>query len=59
MARPKKPAPADGLVNVSASMPAPLVAAVDEIATRENRSRSNAIVELLKRAIEAQKAPAA
>lgn len=55
MGRPRKPTPAaDAVVSVTASMPAPLVAAVDELAAREQRSRSNTIVVLLQRALQAK-----
>lgn len=54
MPRPKKPADAPSLVNVSASLPAELVARVDEVATAEGRSRSNAIVQLVLRGLSAE-----
>lgn len=54
MPRPKKSPPTDGLMNVSASLPAELVARIDAHAELEQRSRSNAIAVLLARALGAE-----
>jgi predicted transcriptional regulator len=58
MPRSKKPQSDDetGTLQVSMRLPASLVRRLDELAEQERRSRSNAVVLLLERALEARQA---